>query len=152
MVYKKIKSYQTSEEDLRKIWKEEYCEKDIYTFDNVLVKFYDDMFDHVFFESSDRKRKDKSILSYNRLEKIYWIKDVLEDKDAILKTGWDNEKKEFYKDRRVAIVKGNYVVIIRFTGLLKAKLVTAFEKNDIENILANPDFVKTEEFFGKELK
>ncbi len=38
-------------------------------------------------------------------------------------------------------------MIIRFTGLLKAKFVTAFEKNDISNILASPDFEKSERFF-----
>lgn len=150
MAYKKIKAYNFSEQELRKIWLEEYCESDIYTFDNILVRFYEDMFDHVFFESSSRKIKDKSIPSLNRLEKIYWIKDTLQDPDAILKKGWDSKRKVFFKDRRVAIVKGNYVVIIRFTGLLKAKLVTAYEKNDIENTLNNPDFEKSEKYFGKE--
>jgi len=46
-------------------------------------------------------------------------------------------------------VKGNYVVIIRFTGLLKARFVTAYEKDDIRKILASPDFEKSERFFGK---
>lgn len=149
MVYSKIKPQNLSEEDLRKIWREEYCEKDIHTFDKVLVKFYEDMFDHAFYESDNRLAKDKSILSYNRLEKIYWIKETLQDQDAILKKGWDNTLKKHCNDRRVAIVKGNYVVIIRFTGLLKAKFVTAYEKMDIENILNNPDFEKSKEFFGE---
>ena len=108
------------------------------------------MFDHCFFESANRQEKDKSILSLNRLEKMLWIKDTLQDATAILKKGWDNYHKNYYVNRRVAIVKGNYVVIIRFTGILKAKLVTAYEKNDIENILENPDFEKSEKFFGKE--
>ena len=88
-------------------------------------------------------------MSYNRLEKIHWIKETLQDPNAILKKGWDHEKKEYYKDRRVAIVKGNYVVIIRFVGILKAKFVTAYEKEDIDTILNSPDFEKNEEFFGK---
>ncbi len=138
------------EEEMRGIWSEEYCKKEIFTFDEVLVMFYEDMFDHVFYESDNRIRKDKSILSYNRLEKIYWIKETLQDKEAILKKGWDKVKKVFFNDRRVAIVKGNYVVIIRFTGLLKAKFVTAYEKEDIENILNSPDFEKNEIYFGKE--
>jgi hypothetical protein len=150
MEYKKIKPQNLSEEALRKIWREEYCEKQIFTFDNVLVIFYEDKFDHIFFESSNRKNPDKSILSLNRLEKIYWIKDVLMDKDAILKKGWDNTNKEYFKDRRVAIVKGNYIVVIRFTGILKASIVTAFEKEDIENILNSPDFERSKEFFGDE--
>ena len=149
MKYQKIKPQNYPEEELRKIWKEVYCENDITTFYNVKVRFYEDMFDHVFFESAYKYQKDKSILSYNRLEKIYWIKDTLKDKDAILKKGWDSKNKEYFKDRRVAIVKGNYVVIIRFTGLLKAKFVTAYEKEDIENILNSPDFKKSDLYFGE---
>ncbi len=111
------------------------------------MKFYEDKFNHLFYESENRKLKDKSILSYNRLEKIYWIKDTLQDVTAILKKGWDTENKEYFKNRRLAIVKGNYVVIIRFTGKLKASIVTAYEKEDISNILNSPDFEKTDEFF-----
>ena len=150
MDYRRIKPQNYSEGQLRELWRIEYCEQSIYTFDHILVKFYEDMFDHAFFESENRKRKDKSILSYNRLEKIFWIKATLQDGNAILKKGWDNQSKEYYKDRRVAIVKGNYVVIIRFTGLLKAKFVTAFEKEDISNILSGPDFERSMEYFGED--
>jgi hypothetical protein len=149
MAYKKIKSHQSTEAELRNIWREEYCDKEIRTFDNVQVLFFEDMFDHVFFESADRREKEKSILSLNRLEKIYWIKDTLQDSMAILKKGWDAKRKEYFKDRRVAIVKNNYVVIIAFTGFLKANFVTAYEKNDIENILNAPDFERSEKYFGK---
>ncbi len=151
MAYKKIKPYRYSEEKLREIWRIEYCSQRIVTFDNVEVKFYEDMFDHAFFESANRVEKDKSILSLNRLEKIYWIKDALQDPEAILKKGWDNDRKEYYHNRRVAVVKGNYVVIILFTGMLKAKFITAFEKDEIENILNGPDFEKTAEFFGEDI-
>jgi hypothetical protein len=48
------------------------------------------------------------------------------------------------------LTQENYVVIIRFTGKLKAKLVTAYEKNDVENILKNPDFERSVEFFGED--
>ena len=147
MAYKKIKPQNFTEEELREIWKTEYCNAPIVTFDRVSVKFYEDKFNHLFYESENRKLKDKSILSYNRLEKIYWIKDTLQDVTAILKKGWDTENKEYFKNRRLAIVKGNYVVIIRFTGKLKASIVTAYEKEDISNILNAPDFEKTDEFF-----
>jgi hypothetical protein len=154
MAYKKIKPHlideESREQEMRKLWKEEYCLAEIETFDGVKVKFYEDMFDHCFYESNNRNKKDKTILSLNRLEKILWIKDTLQDADAIFKKGWDTQGKKHYTDRRVAIVKDNYVVIIRFTGLLKAKLVTAYEKNDIENILKGPDFERSEEFFGKD--
>ena len=148
MAYKKIKAYEIPELELRAIWKNEYCLKPLVTFDKIKVSFYEDMFDHAFYESEDRITKDKSILSYNRLEKIYWIKETLLDTDAILKQGWDNTTKTYFKNRRLAIVKGNYVVIIRFISLLKAKFVTAYEKDDIENILNSPDFIRTKEFFG----
>lgn len=149
MEYKKIKPQNFSEAELRKIWNEEYCQPDIYTFDNVRVLFFEEMFDHVFFESANRHAKDKSILSFNRLEKIHWIKDTLRDPDAILKKGWDSIKKVYFENRRVAIVKGNYVVIIALTGYLKANFVTAYEKDDITNILQAPDFEKNELYFGK---
>ncbi len=57
-------------------------------------------------------------------------------------------KEEFNVDRRVAIVKGNYIVIILFTGLLKEKFVTAFEKEDYNNILSVPDFERSKKYFG----
>jgi hypothetical protein len=154
MAYKKLKPHLIDEAireaEMRQIWHDEYCVNEIETFDNVKVKFYDDMFDHCFYESANRIANDKSILSLNRLEKMLWIKDTLQDGEAILKKGWDNYNKNYYKNRRVSIVKGNYVVIIRFTGKLKARLVTAYEKEDIENILESPDFERSEEFFGKD--
>ena len=51
-------------------------------------------------------------------------------------------EQKYFDDRRVAIVKDNFVVVIRFTGQLKAKIVAAYQKEDIENILACPDFDK----------
>lgn len=150
-MYKKIRSYKMSEVELRELWRAEYCTDPIFTFDNVRVHFYEDMFDHIFYESSNNIEKDKSILSLNRLEKIYWIKDVLSDPEATLKKGWNNVEKRVYEDRRVAMVKGNYIVVIRFIGKLKAKLVTAFEMQDDEDIakvLDGPDFEKTPNYFG----
>lgn len=149
MEYKKLKAHLIPVEDFKEIWKTEYCAAPIETFDGVMVHFYEDMFEHVFFESADRIQGDKSILSLNRLEKILWIKAALQDPDAILKTGWDKSTKSYFDNRRISIVKGNYVVVIRFTGFLKAKLVTAYEKNDIANILSSPDFDRNSPFLKK---
>lgn len=75
----------------------------------------------------------------------------MRDPDAILKIGWNNKLKEYYKNRRVAVVKGNYVVVIRFVEYRKAKLVTAYEKDDISNILESKDFdFKNNKFTKKE--
>lgn len=148
MKYQKLKAHLMSEAELREIWRKEYCVEEIVTFDTVKVRFFEDMFDHAFFESAHRMKKDKTILSYNRLEKMLWIKDTLKDPSAILKKGWNKDRKGYYTDRRVAVIKGNYIVIIRFTGMLKAKFVTAYEKNDISNILSSPEFERSERFFG----
>lgn len=152
MIYKRIKVQNIPiaklEAEMRKIWKDEYCKNPIKTFDNVTVHFYENMFDHCFYESENRKEKDKSILSLNRLEKILWIKQTLLDKTAILKKSWDTANKVHFENRRVAIVKENYVVIIMFTAFMKAKFITAYEKNDIENILLGPDFEKPQKYFG----
>lgn len=147
MSYKKIKSYKFSEAELRQMWADEYCDstKPIYTFDNFLVTFYESMFNHIFYESANRAARDKSVLSFNRLEKILWIRDVLRDPNAILKSGWDRDKKIYDNNRRVAMIKNNYVVIIRFTGPQTATLVTAYELTGDDNdnkILGSPDWVK----------
>lgn len=134
MAYKKIKAYNFSEQELRKIWSDSYCENLIVTFDNIEVKFYSSMFDHCFYESDNRKEKDKSILSFNRLEKIYWIKDALEDPDSIRKQGWDSKEKKYDGLRRVTLVKGNFIVVIVIYSEKKARFITAYEVNDIENL------------------
>lgn len=143
MTYKKIRSYEMTETELRQLWAESYCNKSIYTFDNIQVKFYPEMFDHAFFESANRKKKDKSVLSMNRCEKMLWIREALEDADAILKVGWDTATKSYNHSRRVAIVKGNYVVVIHLYRENAARFITAFQNDNEENllkILNGPDF------------
>jgi hypothetical protein len=141
MAYKKLKPHTmaeaTRERDLRLLWKDVYCDitKPIYTFDGILVKFYEDMFDHCFYESAKNKAKDKSILSLNRLEKLFWIKDTLEDTTSLLKQGWDSEKKAYIADRRVTLVKGNYIVIISINKLrTQARFITAYEIQNQDKI------------------
>ena len=145
MAYKKIKSYKMTEEELRQLWKETYCDptNPIFTFDDVQVKFYEDMFDHAFYESDDWKKKDKSILSHNRLEKMFWIKEALEDKDTIRKKGWSRETKSYSDNRRVTLVKGDYMVVIRFTKQNEAKFVTAYQNLNDDNlqlVLESPEW------------
>lgn len=142
MSYKKIKPHtiaeETRESDLRLLWKEVYCDntKPIYTFDGILVKFYEDMFDHCFYESANNIAKDKSILSLNRLEKLHWIKDTLEDANSLLKQGWDKDKKAYIPNRRVTLVKGNYIVIISINKLrTQARFITAYEIQNEDKII-----------------
>jgi hypothetical protein len=143
MAYQKIKSYKFSEQDLRKIWSDVYCNNKIMTFDGIEVQFYSSMFDHCFFESDNHKAGDKSILSYNRLEKIYWIKDALEDTSAIRKVGWDSDTKTYDNSRRITLVRGNYIVVILVFKEKKARFITAYEVNNDENlkkIMNSPDW------------
>jgi len=138
MSYQKIKSYKMSESDLRQLWSDTYCNSPIVTFDGIEVRFYSNMFDHAFYESDQRRLKDKSILSLNRCEKMLWIKDTLKDPTALLKQGWENKTKTHDTNRRVALVKDNYVVIILIYASKKARFLTAYQ---IENAEALKKFV-----------
>lgn len=148
MEYKKLKSQNLTIEELREIWRIEYCfpVDPVYTFDGVLVKFFEDMFDHAFFESDNWKYKDKSLLSLNRCSKMLWIKATLRDPEAKLKQGYDKKTKTYSDDRRVALVKGNYVVIIRFVRNKEAKFITAFDI-DSDEILGK--FIDGPEWTGQ---
>ena len=109
MAYPPLVKYPT-EQEYRVHFERVYCQGTIRTFDDIEVRFRKAMFDHCFFESL-RWRDDT--FSPRRAERIDWIKAALEDPNAELRLGWDNEKKRPANDRRVAIVVGNYVVIIR---------------------------------------
>jgi len=143
MAYRKIKPYQMTEVELRQLWSDTYCNAPIITFDGISVKFYSNMFDHVFYESANRILKDKSILSFNRCEKMLWIKDTLEDGSAILKQGWDKKTKTYDSSRRVALIKGDYVVVILLYASKKARFISAYQIEDSENLakfLNGPDW------------
>ncbi|TXD83864.1 hypothetical protein ESY86_07405 [Subsaximicrobium wynnwilliamsii] len=152
MAYKKLKPHKideaTREIELRQLWKVEYCDnnKPVFTHDGIEVSFYEDMFDHCFFESAEWKEKDKSILSLNRLEKMLWIKDTLSDISALMKQGWDRNKKRYVNNRRVNFVKDGYIVVISINkSLTKARFITAFEfQNDEkkQEVLNSPDWIR----------
>lgn len=146
MSYKKIKPHDFTEDELRAIWQMEYCSCDIFTFDGIKVRFFDDQFDHAFYESSGRnlsvKTKQagyKDCLSYARVEKILWIKDVLADRDAELYIGYDKKTKSYNNSSRVAVVKGDYVVVINLKDKENAKFVTAYvADNSVDKIRNSP--------------
>ncbi len=116
----------------RKIFLDFYCKKPVKTFDNIFVYFKEYNFDHAFFESKDRRKKDKSIFSQKRAKRIYWIKWVLENPNAQLFKGYDHKTKKYDSSRRVALCVDNYVVIIRINKKGdKAKLITSFVADGI---------------------
>jgi len=145
MTYRKIKSYQLTEVQLRQLWVDIYCNSTlpIFTFDGIRVQFYPEMFDHAFYESVDRVAKDKSQLSLNRCEKMLWIKDALEDKEAILKKGWDTKTKSYDGSRRVTLVKGNFIVVLLLFSGAVARFITAYQidnEANLQKLLAGPDW------------
>ena len=80
-----------------------------------------------FYESLNRRRKDKSLFSYKRANRIYWIKWVLENPNAELYKGYDHSKKGYDESRRIAICVDNYAVVIELNkNKDKAKFITAY--------------------------
>ena len=59
-------------------------------------------------------------------KRIDWIKLALQDPNAELHVGWDGKKKRYDRSHRVALVSGDYVVVIRLSGNQKAQFVTAY--------------------------
>ncbi len=108
------------------IYNSYYCKAPIKTFDNILVFFKESNFEHAFFESTNRRVKDKSRFSYKRANRIYWIKWVLENQNAKLYKGYNHKTKSYDDFRRVAICVDNYVVVIEVNKKrVKARFITA---------------------------
>ena len=112
-----------------------YCNQPIITFDGIVVRFRKTDFDHCFFESSRRRIKNKDQFSDLRSERIDWIKYALESRDSDLFEGWDNTRKRYDSSRRVCLVQGNYIVVIRLTGKSKAQFVTAYVADSAYTLL-----------------
>lgn len=118
-----------SQEEYKKHYIEKYCDKDkrIVTYDGIKITFYEDKFEHAFFESANYKKGDKSIFSIKRAERMDWIEAVLKDKTAEVYFGWDKKMKSVDYNRRVSIINSdNYVVILYIKSFNQAKFMTAY--------------------------
>jgi hypothetical protein len=124
VVYPSLVTYRTVDEYCSH-FERVYCGGPITTFDGIAVRFRKDRFGHCFYESSQRN-KVKDVFSIQRAERIDWIKATLEDPNADLHVGWDGKKKRYDRCHRVALVSGDYVVVIRLVGNQKAQFVTAY--------------------------
>lgn len=128
-------------EDYRQHFIEKYCSRKIYTFSNIRVKFYEDQFEHSFYESQNRKKRDKSIFSIERAQRMDWIEEVLLNKEAEILVGWDRDKKKYNNNRRVSIISPeNYVVILNIIKEKEAKFITAYvaSKTNAKKIRSAP--------------
>ncbi|MDP2750050.1 MAG: hypothetical protein Q8O89_04430 [Nanoarchaeota archaeon] len=104
-----------------------YCKTPIRTFDNILVFFKENNFEHAFFESVNRREKDKSKFSYKRANRIYWIKWVLENPTAELYKGYNHLTKSYDDSRRISVCIDNYIVVIELNKKQdKATFITAY--------------------------
>jgi len=123
-----------------------YCRKTIETFDGIEVTFRKSQFAHCFFESSKRDGR-KDVFSMKRAERIDWLRAALQDVNSERYVGWDKKRKRYDTSRRVTIVMGNYVVVIRLKGKKRADFLTAYvadtkpkagQKSTIEKIRESP--------------
>lgn len=122
-----------SEDFYKDIYYKEYCKAPMYTFDGIQVFFDEHKFEHAFYESMNRKQKDKSLFSYKRANRIYWIKWTLQNPNSELYVGWDNDAKTYDNYKRVAVTFGDYAVVIGLNRLnnKKAKFITAYVADGI---------------------
>lgn len=131
-----------SESECRKYYINIYCQKPIYTSDKIPVYFSKDRFKHAFYESKNRDGI-KDTFSVIRAKRMKWIKATLTNPKSMLFKGWDRIKKAYDLKRRVAIVFGDFVVIISLTYTkkkkIKGKFISCFlADNSINKILASP--------------
>jgi len=113
------------ETDYRNHYHRVYCRGSIRTYDGIEVRFRTRQFDHCFFESRGRDRV-KDEFSLQRARRIDWIKAALRDPDAELYEGWDRDRRRSDPGRRVAILVGEFVVIIALKSERTADFVTAY--------------------------
>jgi hypothetical protein len=112
------------------------------TFDSYKVRFRKSIFEHAFYESTHRD-KIKDMFSTKRAERMDWIKYALQDPNSDIRNGYDNKRKRFTINRRVTIISGNYIVIIRIKSrqLKEAEFITAYvadSQTTSQKILTSP--------------
>jgi len=107
--------------EYRSLFESNYCRTPIKTFDGIEVRFRKRDFNHCFFESVHAK---DDTFSPVRAERLLWIKAALRDPNSERYVGWNKKGKRYDKDRRVTLVKDNYVVVIALTGNQKADFIT----------------------------
>ena len=132
-------------EEYKKFFIDNYCNKDIYCYDGMKVKFYEDQFEHAFYESKNYKKRDKSIFSEERAQRIPWRKEVLMNESIEIYVGWDRDKKQYNENRRISIITPeNYVVVLNVIDKMKAKFITAYvaSKTNAEKIRSAPKWNK----------
>lgn len=74
---------------------------------------------------------------------MLWIKDVLADPDAEMFDGYESKTRKYNPNKRISVVKGNYVVVIEMQKSGHATFITAYvADNSIEKIRQSPKWRK----------
>ncbi|MFA1643514.1 hypothetical protein AB5N96_11665 [Chryseomicrobium imtechense] len=138
--------------EYKKVFEEEYCNQEVFTFDGIKVGFHPDMFEHAFYKNANRRKGDKSIFCFERAKRMRWIRKVLLDDDLTIYQGWDSKKKAASPDRRVCLVTPDgYVVIIALNRKNNkyARFITAYICDDvsvINKVKSNPIIYRAKSF------
>lgn len=133
--------YYATESEYRSHYEAHYCRAKLYTFDGFRVYFPKRQFDDAFFESANRRARDKSVFSRARAERIDWIATALQDPTAQLYVGWNRDKKAHDFNRRVVLVYRNYVVILKINRRKHTStFITAYvaDASTLRKIKTNP--------------
>ena len=124
-----------SEEEYREHFRRCYVNAatPILTVDGVPVRFFEDTFDHAFFEASDRRTGEKDQFSKDRAERIDWIRFAIEEGGRVEYFEWTDDRGN---ERRELLLGGSYLVVLQFRGKTRnwAKFVTAFPHDNPDRI------------------
>jgi hypothetical protein len=112
----------------------------IETHDGISVSFNKNDFWHFFFKEGDGPERDR--FAWDRGERMNWVKECIQDSNATLKFGWDNANKRTDFNRRVSVIQGNYIVVVRMVAEYKARGVTAYpiDSSGLAKLLLQPDW------------
>jgi hypothetical protein len=108
----------------------------IKTFDGIMVQFFPEMFDHAFFESSDRRNPTKDVFCTERAKRIDWIRFALESESAeIFETIHESGNM-----RRLTLMAGNYLVVIQLDHRVakRARFITAYIHDHPDQVRKGP--------------
>lgn len=102
-------------------------EKELYAFDDLRILFYKDTFDHAFFESKNRRARDKSQFSIERAKRMSFLKAGISDGSAERYYGWDRDRRIIDKTRRVTIYHRYYIIVVSIHyNQTKGSFITAY--------------------------
>jgi hypothetical protein len=139
MPFPALVSYAT-EDEYREHYRRCYVDATppILTVDGVPVRFFDEVFDHAFFDASDRRTGNKDRFSIARAQRIDWIRFAIEEGGRVEYFEWTDDQGH---PRRELLLGGAYLVVLQFRGKARnwAKFITAFLHDNPDRIRHDPN-------------